>query len=996
LKKLAQSYPLRQLLLICLIISGVLPEAFTQQYFQQEVNYTIHVALNDKLHELNAFETIEYINNSPDTLQFLYFHLWPNGYSDNNTQLARQLISTNGKGKLFNDPELRGFIDSLDFKIDGQKVQWDLLPGQTDICKILLNNSIKKGDTIQITTPFHVKIPKGVISRLGHIGESYQISQWYPKPAVYDRTGWHQMSYLDQGEFYSEFGRFDVSITLPSNYIVGATGNLQNNQEAEMLDKLAADTSWKSNLKNDVKDDYPPSLEQLKTLRYTGDQIHDFAWFADKRFHVLKGTVKLPDSGNEITTWVMFSNNQAELWKNALHYVNNSIFYFSSLIGDYPYKSFTVVQSSLTVGSGMEYPGVALVGLTNDAYSLDEVIAHEVSHNWFYSALGSNERRYPYLDEGLASAYEQRYMNKQYPKKKLWEVYYNNRNLARFFQIEKMPVQRMLEIERLIQARNNLEQPINLAATDFTNSNYGIILYNKTAQGFTYLRTYLGDSLFDAAMHDYYLTWKSKHPQPDDLQKAFESRTNKNLSWFFCDYLGTTKRLDYKVIRYKPQKLLVENRGELVSPLILYGMDGDSTRFTKWVDGFGGYKWVEIPRGNYSEIKIDSAHVMPETYRLNNNIRTSGIFRKTDPFQLQLLFTIEDPDKRILMFIPAVDWNSENGIMPGMILQNKYFLPKKIDYVIMPFYSFKKSGIAGYGRVSYNITPYSAFIRMATISLEGTQYGAPGNQDYHKIKAGVDLYFSTPQMNKPLNQTVFGYYYFASDLMQIELLRKAKMRSYLQLGYALKKNSIINPFDLLASIESHKSYQKASVEFNYRYSYSGKKSGLDMRLFAGTMLKTDAGAPFYSFAAGGRTGRELYLFQGYYPDRFGIFPNTFWSKQITVLEGGLVSIENDSVGYSRNLVSFSFTSNLPGRTGRIPVKPFVNMVLCDNGTGPLYKSSFYYEAGIKAGIWNFFEIYIPLLVSKNIETINSTFSNRIRIVLTLESMTQLKLNTRIK
>jgi hypothetical protein len=140
--------------------------------------------------------------------------------------------------KVFDDPELSGFIDSLDFKVNGRQVQWNLLPGQPDICRIDLNEPLESGDTIQITTPFRVKIPKGVTSRLGHIGESYQISQWYPKPAVYDRDGWHPMSYLDQGEFYSEFGRFDVSITLPENYIVGATGNLQNRAKLKSLKNL--------------------------------------------------------------------------------------------------------------------------------------------------------------------------------------------------------------------------------------------------------------------------------------------------------------------------------------------------------------------------------------------------------------------------------------------------------------------------------------------------------------------------------------------------------------------------------------------------------------------------------------------------------------------------------------------------------------------------------------------------------------------------------------
>ena len=151
-----------------------------------------------------------------------------------------------GKEQLFKDPELKGYIDSLDFKVGSKTVQWNLLPGQPDICKLILNEPLCPGDTIIITTPFHVKIPKGVTSRLGHIGESYQISQWYPKPAVYDKTGWHQMSYLDQGEFYSEFGSFDVSITLPDNYTVGATGTSRMKTEMERLDKLAADTSWKS------------------------------------------------------------------------------------------------------------------------------------------------------------------------------------------------------------------------------------------------------------------------------------------------------------------------------------------------------------------------------------------------------------------------------------------------------------------------------------------------------------------------------------------------------------------------------------------------------------------------------------------------------------------------------------------------------------------------------------------------------------------------------
>jgi len=933
---------------------------------------------------------VEYINHSPDTFQFLYFHLWPNAYSDNNTPLAKQILRLNGKSKLFDDPELSGFIDSLDFKINGRQVQWKVLHGQSDICRINLSEPLNAGDTIIITTPFRVKIPKGVTSRLGQIGQSYQISQWFPKPAVYDQDGWHQMSYLDQGEFYSEFGSFDVSITLPDNYIVGATGTLQNQNEIDWLEKLAADTSW-VNASHLEKVPFPASSKKMKTLQYISVGVHDFTWFADKRFNVMKGKVKLPGSDREVTTWVMFTNRQSNLWKNALNYVNEVILWASKEIGHYPYESFTAVQSALSAGYGMEYPGIAVIGLAEDAYSLDEVLAHEIFHNWFYAALASNERKYPFMDEGITSAYTVRYMKEKYPLKKLWQVYFKNWKLARFLNIDHLPVERMQELEWLMQARSNLEQPMNLPANKYSDSNYGIILYNKAAMAFNYLRTYLGDSLFDATMHEYYHNWIFTHPRPDDLRTVFENQSDKDLTWFFDDLLGTAKRLDYKMVRLENQKLLIKNKGELVSPLVIAGMNGDSILFKKWVDGFEGQQWIELPEGNYSEIKIDPGHEMPEIFRMNNNIRKSGAFPKSDPIRTQFLFSVDNSDKHTLMYLPAVNWNRENGFMAGMAFHNGFIIPKPFEYFVMPFYAFGNNDLAGFGKVTYNITPYDKFIRLAAISLEGTQFGAPGNQNYQKVKTGVDLYFRNRDMTSPLTQKVFGNYIVASSLYQIELKQEAQMNSYLQFGYQLERRSSINPLTLLASFESGESYQKTSVELNYKLSYYGQDNGLDVRLFAGTMLNEDSTVPFYAFSAGGRSGREQYLYQGTYPDRFAFFPTNFWSRQMSLSEGDLVSPVNNSLGYSSWLVSLSFTSSLPGKISRLPVKPFVNLLLNDKGFSSSNDSPIFLEAGLKTGFRNIFEIYVPLLVSKNIESATGSFKNRIRFIFSLDAFSKGKL-----
>jgi len=980
-------YRIRQIIFICLFGFWSIPEAFSQTCFQQEVNYNIQVSLNDKLHELNAFETIKYINNSPDTLYFIWFHLWPNAYSNNDTPLAKQLLRLNGKQRLFTDPELKGSIDSLNFEINGNQVRWNLLPGQPDICQVFLDAPLNPGDSIIISTPFRVKIPKGVTSRLGHIGESYQISQWYPKPAVYDHDGWHPMSYLDQGEFYSEFGSFEVNITLPANYIVGATGNLQNQPEIEMLDKLASDTVWFK--KTDLAGTrFPTSLKQTKTLRYAANQVHDFAWFADKRFHVSKGKVKLPESGREITTWAMFTSEQAELWKDALQYVNDAIIFYSAHIGDYPYESYTVVQSALSAGLGMEYPGISVIGMVESAYSLDEVITHEIGHNWFYGALGFNERQYPYLDEGLTSAYTTRYMNEKYPDKKLWEVFVGKKKMAKFLNIDQMPIQRMQELERLVQARNNLEQPINLPATDYSDINYGVMIYNKADMAFNYLRAYLGDSVFDSAMRGYYRKLIFTHPHPNDLRNEFETQTNKDLNWFFDDLIGTTKRMDYKIVELKNHQLLVKNKGELTSPIVISGITKDSTFFEKWVDGFEGHKWIEIPPGNYTDIKIDHERNSPEICRLNNNIKKTGIFPKSDIVLTQILFSVEDPEKRSLMYIPVVNWTRENGFMAGIALHNGFILPKRFEYMVMPFYAFGNNDLAGFGRVSYNIMPFQNFIRKATISLEGTQYGAPGNQNYQKLKTGVDIYFRNKNMNSTLTQKVSGNYFAASSLYQIELEQKAEMNSFLQFGYRLEQQRLSNPFSLQANLETGNSYRKTSVELNYKVSYYGQNQGLDIRLFAGTMLRNESDIPFYAFSAGGRSGREQYLYQGSYPDRFAVFPDNFFSRQMTLSEGNLVSAVNDSLGYSRWLISLSFTSTLPKINKWLPVKPFVNLLLNDHGFGNGNNSPIFFEAGIKTGFWDLFEIYIPLVVSKNIDSVSGPFKNRIRFIFSLDSFSK--------
>lgn len=508
---------MKKLLAALILLTCQLSTANCQpSYWQQQVNYTINVSLNDKEHTLNGFEKIEYINNSPDTLAFIWFHIWPNAYKNDKTAFSDQLLENGNTKFYFSGKEEKGYINRLDFKVNDITAKTEDHPQHIDIVKLILPSPLAPGQRIIITTPFHVKLPYN-FSRGGHDEQSYQVTQWYPKPAVYDKNGWHPMPYLDQGEFYSEFGDFDVSITVPENYVVAATGDLQNAEEKEWLRKRATFT-WepirkrikKGSTVKTIIQKFPASSSEIKILRYKQDRIHDFAWFADKRFIVDHDTCRLA-SGRVIDVFSYYMPVYKSTWQNSVQFAKDAIRHYSELIGEYPYNVVSAVQGPESFGGGMEYPTITVLSPAKKSSEIDNTIAHEIGHNWFYGILASNERVHPWMDEGINSYYEALYTSKK-------DEHFT-----------QQPEQN--ELETIISVKK--DQPIETSSELFSETNYGAIVYYKASQWLNWLHSYLGDATFDKAMQEYYRQWQFKHPEPEDFKKVFEDVSGKNLDSAF-------------------------------------------------------------------------------------------------------------------------------------------------------------------------------------------------------------------------------------------------------------------------------------------------------------------------------------------------------------------------------------------------------------------------------------------------------------------------------
>lgn len=494
-----------------------------KSYWQQEVNYTIAVSLNDKNHSLRGDISMQYINHSPDTLSFIYFHLWPNAYKNETTALASQLLNDKESKQKLNKAQ-RGFIDSLRFTVNGSAVLVDKDSQNIDIVKLNLSSPLLPEQSVSIATPFFVQLPS-YFSRSGYDQQQYMICQWYPKPAVYDRRGWHAFPYLDQGEFYSEFGSFKVSITVPAAYIIGATGTLQTQEELVKY-KTIGSSNYRS--KKEVSSYKPSDPRGFKTLEFFAENVHDFAWFADKDFVIQYDTLTLA-SGKVVDVFSYYQPNGNKEWDNSISFIEDAVTRYSGWIGEYAYPTVAAVEGPKNLSSGgMEYPMITLI-TSPDAKreGLDAVIAHEVGHNWFYGVLASNEREHPWMDEGLNTYFQFRYEAEKYRSNSVF-----GSSLPE--EIKKLSADEFLE--RIMFAMNSLpaKSAIETQSTAFTNKDeYGIVVYLKTAIWMSILESSLGKENFLNGIKEYYNEWKFRHPYPEDLKSSLEKGSKQSLDSLF-------------------------------------------------------------------------------------------------------------------------------------------------------------------------------------------------------------------------------------------------------------------------------------------------------------------------------------------------------------------------------------------------------------------------------------------------------------------------------
>jgi hypothetical protein len=492
-------------------------------YFQQKIDYKISARLNPDKKAIHGHVSLDYFNASPDTLRFIWFHIWPNAYANGNTALAKQIEKDKELKKSVKKAE-SGYMDSLDFSAYGKSLNTQPHPEHIDIIRVILNEPLLPGQSLTLETPFYNKLPT-YFSRSGFSDGQFIATQWYPKPALYDNEGWHPMPYLDMGEYYSNFGNFDVSVTLPANMIMAASGILQDQEELAKYKEVGRTNNNRNNKKGQM---ITLPTVGTKTLHYVAENVHDFAWFAMPDAVVQYDTCILP-SGRVIDVFSYYWPESRNHWINAIDYMKSGIRFFSHQLGEYPHPQVSAVQAPRNVNSGgMEYPMITLITVPPKEMGtqLEITIVHEVGHNWFQGILGTNERIYPWFDEGVNTFYQFLYEAQQGKNS-----VYGNKIPE---EVRGLPPAEFFNVIMQSLAGIPFKYAVNTSSEDFdSKEQYGLTAYFKGAIWVFILQSRMGVEKFEKGMRSYYETWKFRHPSPADFRAIMEQAAGYSLEDIF-------------------------------------------------------------------------------------------------------------------------------------------------------------------------------------------------------------------------------------------------------------------------------------------------------------------------------------------------------------------------------------------------------------------------------------------------------------------------------
>ncbi len=619
--------------------------AAEEGYFQQSVQYTIRARLDTQAHKLTGTEVVHYTNNSPDTLREFYLHLYPNAFASKDSPFMKDIRRQFNYTLMDVPKKYRASLAITNVTVNGATVRPKV---NYTIAHMDLPIPLAPGESMTVSLEFDETIPRH-LARAGYQGKHYDFAQWYPKVVVYDAKGFHPDPY-QTGEFYGEFGTFDVHLEVPEAYVIAATGVVGDGDPGWALNPVGT-KGQKREKSNDAA---------YKTVHFHAENVHDFAWNADPNFAVQDTT------WNEVQIRSFFNKSNKKWQDSTLVHGVRAIEWLSERVGPYPYPQVSVVQALLR--GGMEYPMLVMDGPVSE-----DLVVHEIGHIYFFGVLANDERAEAWLDEGFTTFQTDWYLLERYGAHGITRDWNWYQHLTPQFTVLGEARRRVFSLDRL-----GYGERVSTRAELFKHS-YWEHVYRKAALVLFALKYVVGDDAFDRILKQYFETWKFRHVKGTNFEDVCEQVSGMELSWFFEEWLHTRKVCDYRLseVKSKPSpsgdgyevNVRIERLGEIIMPIEIAFTFRDGTVQKTRVDGrlrttSKSFAFPEKPRATAINpdneiIDIDrSNNVLPRQRDLQIDWPNNSYYPE-DAYQIR--------------HRPAVWYNDIDGVKIGYHFKSSYF-----------------------------------------------------------------------------------------------------------------------------------------------------------------------------------------------------------------------------------------------------------------------------------------------------------------------------------
>jgi Peptidase family M1 domain len=592
-------------------------------YWQNRADYKINASLDDQNNSLTGDVEISYTNNSPDKMAYLWLQLDQNLFDPKSRGTLSSSIFGGRFAQTTNDGGYQ--ISSVSVEHNGRKYAPTYVINDSRM-QVRLNESLmEKGGSVRLKITYSYKIPRYGADRTGiqdtKNGPIFEVAQWYPRMCVYDDVeGWNVLPYLGAGEFYLEYGNFDVNITAPANHIVVGSGELLNPSEVYTAEQMkrwsqasASDKTVIIRGKDEILDENSRPKKDRLTWRFRILNSRDVAWASSKAFVLDAARINLP-SGKKCMAQSVYPS-ESEGWARSTEYTKGCIEFYSKNIYEYPYPAAINVAGNC---AGMEYPGIVFCGWQDTGESLWGVTDHEFGHTWFPMIVGSNERKFAWMDEGF-NTFINSLSTKDFNKGEYFRANPNTFGMA--------------SSQFAGLAFGEKTQPIMTMPDALADQNaVGIMAYGKPAYGLQILREYiLGEDRFDYAFKQYIERWAYKHPTPYDFFKSIEDGAGEDLGWFWRAWFYENWAFDQSVkevlyIDQDPAKgavVTIENLEKMALPTVveIETTDGTKTRVKFPIDIWnkgGSWTFKTETKLPIRAVTLDPDRLLPDSNPKNN------------------------------------------------------------------------------------------------------------------------------------------------------------------------------------------------------------------------------------------------------------------------------------------------------------------------------------------------------------------------------------------